>query len=94
MFKKHKEIKETKVCSVCGCVYEKGKEVEVKLPLGLLWGTQCESSGKKEYCLAHAPKYDKADYSPYVDIGTVYFKNNVPCDENGIPLIGLSKPKV
>lgn len=91
MFKKHQEIqeiKEIKVCSVCGCVYEKGKEVEVH-------GSYFSYSGYlsiKKFCLADAPKYDKEDYSPYVDIGTVYFKNNVPCDKNGIPLVGLNKP--
>ena len=88
MFKKHQEIKETKVCSVCGCVYEKGKEVEVRTfyfsPIG--------DYLTKKFCLADAPKYDKEDYSPLVDQGTIYFKNNVPCDENGIPLIGLNKP--
>lgn len=80
--KEQKEEKKEKVCYVCGCFYKNGKTTDIGFCL----------SGRKdteEFCLGCAPKYDTKIYG-YDRIQTKVFKNNVECDENGIPLIGVT----
>lgn len=80
------EKKEEKVCFTCGCFFKDGVEVIVRRPFEYI----LPNLSSLDYCLGCAPKYNTIIFDRNK---TTYSKNNVECDENGIPLIGLEKPK-
>lgn len=90
-WKKEPEVVKMESCSKCSHYFNEGRTIKQEWEIGehtSVWYASGISENK--FCKICAPKYDIKILSSH---GDRYFLNRVECNEDGIPLIGLEKPK-